>query len=170
MNYSIFPTCHFKHAGLKLGRPNCAPSRVVKTCNTALLAGVGALNGGSFDAYVRSGKRSKTRFSGAGTAKMLLACLVRGAGWIDESSCTGSWGFAFVGEPSLDIAIHYAFLQYSQRMIKPGGNWSPAANDSFRLRPRSRIYPTEYRIAQRHADLHRMRRIVGSSPRLIHLK
>jgi hypothetical protein len=64
-------TCHFKHAGLKLGEPLLAPSSVVNIHNTFSSLCLGARWGSSFAGYLRSGKWLNRRSIGAGTEKML---------------------------------------------------------------------------------------------------
>jgi hypothetical protein len=62
-------TCHLRHCGLKDGRPLRAPSASVKT-NSRFPCRFGqAQCGNSFEGYVTKGKRSNTRFTGAGTEK-----------------------------------------------------------------------------------------------------
>ena len=69
-------TCHFKHAGLKLGLPFAASSPVVKICSTFSSLEDGVRNGNSFSEYVSKGNLSKMRFTGAGIENMLRFCAV----------------------------------------------------------------------------------------------
>lgn len=102
----ILLTCHFRQAGLKLGRPFRASSSVVKTCSVFASLIFGARKGGSFSAYVANGNRSKTRFKGAGTEKMLFDGFPAAGRGVGVPFGSADWYVTSEGGSSLDIAVH----------------------------------------------------------------
>ena len=83
-------TCHFRHAGLKLGDPIRAPSSSVKTNNIGVSPGPATAHraGRGFEGVVRRGKWLKRRRRGEGMAKMLRVGV--GVGAAAEGSGGGS--------------------------------------------------------------------------------